>query len=155
MNHVFSISRSRTVDSSNLSDAEVSPPLLVAPNVAQTGTGLATSNTSQVGTTVDVVSDFYWTYSKLKESRQEVPKIILTERRLKSNALISQLKYSFGVTKDAVTAAVNKLPDNVKNDLNDFFKNIETNTGVVQNTTNFVNKFDFLQDNNDIYDNNP
>jgi len=155
MNHVFSISRSRTVDASNLSDAEVSPPLLVAPNIAQTGTGLATSNTSQVGTTVDVVSDFYWTYSKLKESRQEVPKIILTERRLKSNALISQLKYSFGVTKDAVTAAINKLPDNVKNDLNDFFKNIETNTGVVQNTTNFVNKFDFLQDNNDIYDNNP
>lgn len=155
MNHVFSIARSRTVDSSNLSEAEVSPPLLVAPNVAQTGTGVAGSNYTQGGTTVDIVSDFYWTYSKLKEARQEVPRIILTEKRLKANALISQLKYSFGVTKDTVTAAVNKLPENIKNDLNDFFKNIENNTGVVKKSTDFINKFDFLQDNNDIYDNNP
>jgi len=155
MNHVFSIARSRTVDSSNLSDAEVNPPLLVTPNVAQTGPGVADSNYTQGGTTVDIVSDFYWTYSKLKEARQEVPRIILTEKRLKANALISQLKYSFGVTKDTVTAAVNKLPENIKNDLNDFFKNAEEKTGIGKKTSEFFNQFDALQDNNDIYDNNP
>jgi len=155
MNHVFSISRGRTIDSSNLSDAEVNPPLLVAPNVSQSGTGIASSNYAQTGTTVDVVSDFYWTYSKLAQARQEVPKIILTERRLKANALISQLKYSFGATKETVTAAINKLPDDVKNDINDFFKTIEESTGIGQKTAEFTNKFDFLQDNNDIYDKNP
>ena len=57
--------------------------------------------TTQGGTTattqINVVRDFYWTYSPVGDvARAEVPRIILTERKLRTNALISQLKYSLG-----------------------------------------------------------
>jgi len=39
--------------------------------------------------------------------------------------------------------------------LNDFFKNAEEKTGIGKKTSEFFNQFDALQDNNDIYDNNP
>lgn len=46
---------------------------------------------------VDVVSNFKWTNSPGGQaSREEVPSIYLTERRLLTNALIAQLKYSLG-----------------------------------------------------------
>jgi hypothetical protein len=54
---------------------------------------------------LDVVKDFYWTYSK-PESREEVPSIFLRERRLKVNALVSQLKYSLGFAAAEANAAV-------------------------------------------------
>jgi hypothetical protein len=41
---------------------------------------------------IDVVNNFHWTSSQLS-SRQDIPAIILKERRLKTNALISQLAY--------------------------------------------------------------
>jgi hypothetical protein len=62
--------------------------------------GAGPNNISNIGNTygnqlVNVVRDFYWTYSKPGDtSRAEVPKVILTERRLKTNALVAQLKYS-------------------------------------------------------------
>jgi hypothetical protein len=52
------------------------------------------------GSDVNVVRDFYWTYSKTgADARAEVPRVLLTERRLKTNALVSQLKYSLGALK--------------------------------------------------------
>lgn len=48
---------------------------------------------------VNVVRDFYWTYSPPGDTaRAEVPRLILTERKLRTNALIAQLKYSLGQT---------------------------------------------------------
>lgn len=54
---------------------------------------------------LDVVKDFYWTYSK-PESREEVPSIFLRERKLKVNALVSQLKYSLGFAAAESVAAI-------------------------------------------------
>jgi len=49
---------------------------------------------------VNVVRDFYWTYSPIgDESRAEVPRIILTEKQLKTNSLVAQLKYTLGQTQ--------------------------------------------------------
>jgi hypothetical protein len=59
---------------------------------------------------VDVVKDFYWTYSK-PESREEVPSIYLKEKRLKVNALVSQLKYSLGFAAAEASAAIETLRD--------------------------------------------
>jgi hypothetical protein len=41
---------------------------------------------------IDVINGFYWTSSQLS-SRQDVPAIVLKEKRLKQNSLISQLAY--------------------------------------------------------------
>ena len=74
--------------------------------------GTQANNVSNGGSTagnqqVNVVRDFYWTHSKPGDvSRSEVPKIILTERALRTNALISQLKYSLGAAIDTAPAAV-------------------------------------------------
>ena len=74
--------------------------------------GTQANNVSNGGSTagnqqVNVVRDFYWTYSKPGDvSRSEVPKIILTERALRTNALISQLKYSLGAAIDTAPAVV-------------------------------------------------
>lgn len=57
---------------------------------------------------LDVVRDFYWTYSK-PESREEVPTIFLKEKTLKVNALVSQLKYSLGFAAREGQAAINTL----------------------------------------------
>jgi hypothetical protein len=75
---------------------------------------------------INVVRDFYWTYSKLNEGRQEVPRIILTERKLRTNALVSQLKYSLG---------------QVSNNLTQTFQNINTfaaNNGASEGLKNFI-----------------
>jgi len=58
------------------------------PELKPTGTGL-----------INVVRDYYWTQSPLKDFRQEVPRIILTEKRLQTNSLIAQLKYTLGQLK--------------------------------------------------------
>lgn len=41
---------------------------------------------------IDVINGFYWTTSQLS-SRQDVPSVILKEKKLKQNSLISQLAY--------------------------------------------------------------
>lgn len=60
---------------------------------------------NRVTSYLDVVKDFYWTYSK-PESREEVPSIFLRERKLKVNALVSQLKYSLGFAAAESVAAI-------------------------------------------------
>jgi hypothetical protein len=69
------------------------------------------AGSSGVGTTtqINVVKDFYWTYSKLNEGRQEVPRIILTERKLRTNALVSQLKYSLGQTTGGLSQSLQNI----------------------------------------------
>ena len=67
------------------------PPYLVAPG------------NSEKGTIVDVAKNYYWTYSKPGDvARKEVPTIFLKEKKLKVNALISQLIYSFGASVDSM-----------------------------------------------------
>lgn len=67
-------------------------------NAVQRGIAAATAATTAY---LDVVRDFYWTYSK-PQSREEVPTIFLRERKLKVNALINQLKYSLGFVTGTV-----------------------------------------------------
>jgi len=162
MDHVFSIARVRDFNTfSQNNNVDVEPPLLVSPNNTPLGSGIGKSLATPQGGVVDVVSDFYWTYSKLRESRQEVPKIILTERKLKTNALISQLKYSLGASADNIKGIVNNLPDGIKNPLYNFINQVKQSDAgkSLGNSSDAVkskiNQIDFLQDNNSIYDKNP
>ena len=160
MNHVFSVSRTQSIETSTNGDAEVAPPSLVAPANTPLGGGQGNNASALMGETVNVVSDFYWTYSKLKEARQEVPRIILTEKKLKSNALVSQLKYSYGVTKDSINAALDKLPDDTKNNIINVVKGTKDTVAAQQIGGKTLgdqlkDKFDFLQDDNSIFDTNP
>jgi len=53
---------------------------------------------------VNVVRDYYWTYSPVGDkSRAEVPRIQLVERRLKTNALVAQLQYTLGAASTTLT----------------------------------------------------
>jgi hypothetical protein len=74
-------------------------------NSAATPTRGIAAGARAITSYLDVVKDFYWTYSK-PESREEVPSIFLRERRLKVNALVSQLKYSLGFAAAEANAAV-------------------------------------------------
>jgi len=61
-------------------------------------------------TIIDVVKDFYWTYSKKGEpARLEVPSIFLSEKRLKTNSVIAQIKSSFGASVEGISNIVNYL----------------------------------------------
>lgn len=112
MNHVFSISKSRNFSDirSKHDKTDVSTPYLVSPS--NTSYGGATNSDGSIvkGGTVNVVKDFYWTYSKTGEkAREEVPRIILQEKRLRVNTLISQLKYSFGASATGVSGGLRDL----------------------------------------------
>jgi len=159
MDHVFSISRTRSyTEFKQDNTVDVEPPILVSPQNTPQGAGIGQSTATPLGGVVNVVRDFYWTQSKALEGRQEVPKIILSEKRLKSNALISQLKYAFGVTRDNIGGIVKNLPTNLSNRLQKWgSKQItaltESDTG--QAVTDFYNAQNYLQDNNDVYKENP
>ena len=90
------------------SNAVVTLPILTSSgNQTNTTATALNKTTSHV---VNVVRDFYWTYSKPGDSsRLEVPRIILTERRLRTNALISQLKYSLGAILGDASGVVSDL----------------------------------------------
>ena len=89
-----------TSNNSTNTGSPTTTPNAVTPLPVLSPAGSKPNNIANTGSTngnqlVNVVRDFYWTYSKPGDvSRSEVPKIILTERRLKTNALIAQLKYS-------------------------------------------------------------
>jgi len=154
MDHVFSIApNTNNFSPASITgkDIEVSLPTLVAPNNNTFGGGFSNPSNSSYGTTVDVVSDFYWTYSKTKEARQEVPKIILTEKRLKVNALVSQLKYSYGVAKQNISSAFKKLPDEFKSFIPSFISG-ETVENIENKLSNFAPE---TLDNNSLFDSNP
>jgi hypothetical protein len=162
MQHVFSVARVRNFeDFQENSEVDVEPPILVSPVNTPLGSGIGRSLSTPLGGTVDVVSDFYWTYSKLIDSRKEVPKLLLTERRLKTNAMVNQLKYSFGVSNSNIGEIAKSIPDGIKNPLYNFLAGAkQTQTG--QQVTKFsnaveakVNQLDFFKDNNNIFENNP
>jgi hypothetical protein len=83
----------------------VALPTIKASNAASTVSTRSNTTPSQI----NVVRDFYWTYSKLGEGRQEVPRIILTERKLRTNALVSQLKYSLGQATGGVAQTLQNI----------------------------------------------
>lgn len=109
---------------------------------------------------LDVVSDFYWTYSK-KSSREEVPTIYLKEKRLKTNALVSQLKYSLGyAAAEAGTAAgkIHSLIDSIdgkENFFSDIFSAISNTTiSAATSLTNAISKL-LPEDENPTLKNSP
>jgi hypothetical protein len=96
------------------SNAVVSLPILTASG-NQTNTTATALNNKKFNQIVNVVRDFYWTYSKPGDSsRLEVPRIILTERRLRTNALISQLKYSLGAVIGDINGITQDLNSSTK-----------------------------------------
>lgn len=97
--------------------AEIALPKLVKVDSAKSvtssakrGVGAAVASTSSY---LDVVRDFYWTYSK-PGAREEVPTIFLKEKRLKVNALISQLKYTLGFTGGLIQDDIQAVRDIVQ-----------------------------------------
>ena len=90
----FTSDNSTSAGGSSISSNAVTPLPKLSPSGSQP------NNVSNAGSTkgnqlVNVVRDFYWTYTKPGDvSRAETPRIILTERKLKTNALIAQIKYS-------------------------------------------------------------
>jgi len=74
-----------------------SPQSIALPEIKAAGNTSSAPGAPTGTSLVNVVRDFYWTYSPVgDEARAETPRIILTERKLRTNALISQLKYSLG-----------------------------------------------------------
>lgn len=101
-------------------------------NAVQRGIAAATSATTAY---LDVVRDFYWTYSK-PQSREEVPTIFLRERKLKVNALINQLKYSLGFTPGTISDATRKaasLLNDLKTSQPNFYNDIAPIASIIQN----------------------
>jgi len=158
MNHVFSISRTTSLNDFKQSNTvDVEPPILVSPQNTPLGGGIGQSAATPQGSVVNVVRDFYWTHSKLVQSRKEVPRIILSEKRLKANALISQLKYAFGVSAAAAGEFVNNLPENLKSPLQAFGKKL-SETQVAQQAGDLANRINEglnLDDNNNVFKENP
>jgi hypothetical protein len=72
-------------------------PSLVPPNTDGEQYNVKTNNSgSPTITTVNVARDFPWTYSPPGAvARAETPKVYLLEKRLKTNALMSSIAYSF------------------------------------------------------------
>jgi hypothetical protein len=83
-----------------------------ASTTASTAAGQA-AGISSSSNIVDVVRDFYWTYSP-KSSRIEVPTIQLAEKQLQVNALVSQLKYTLGL----LPGTIDSTGDAIRNKLN-------------------------------------
>lgn len=61
-------------------------------------------NLDTYGDDIDVVKDFPWTKSP-KSSRTDVPKLILKEKRLKTNSTVSNAAYSLNTLLEAAPAA--------------------------------------------------
>lgn len=61
-------------------------------------------NLDTYGDDIDVVNNFPWTKSP-KTSRTDVPKLILKEKRLKTNSTVSNAAYSLNALADVVPAA--------------------------------------------------
>ena len=99
-NFLWSFSSDNSGLGGSTAQTSIRMPKLVAPG---------DSGTSTARTQINVVKDFYWTYSKLNEGRQEVPRIILTERKLRTNALVSQLKYSLGQAGNGISQTIDTL----------------------------------------------
>lgn len=75
--------------------------------------------------TVNVARDFPWTYTKAGDvARAETPRIYLKEKRLKTNAFISSILYSFGSSIQGASKVIATLKDSLGAD-NSFIKTLE------------------------------
>lgn len=63
---------------------------------------------------IDVVNGFYWTNSQLS-SRQDVPSIMLKEKRLKTNSLIAQLAYYSLIASEKGGQATGRIANLISN----------------------------------------
>jgi hypothetical protein len=127
----------------------ISPDVIALPRITPTG-GLA-SNFAAPGKTpqtnlINVVRDFYWTYSPVGDvARAETPRIVLTERKLRTNALVAQLKYSLGQTySGAQQVAGNLQLSQFLNSLADGYGNTFVNPALGKEAT--TNLKQFIQD---------
>jgi len=97
----------------NAGTSDVSPNAVSLPVIQPAGSianNFGNGSASTGTRLVNVVRDFYWTYSPPGDiARAEVPRIVLTERKLRTNALISQLKYSMGQTFSGGYQAIQNL----------------------------------------------
>lgn len=84
------------------------------------------------GGTVDVVKHWYWTHSPKPYSREEVPYVRLIEKRLRANALISQLKYSLGQAVGQTAGVLEELAN--KPDTSNLVKAIAKDVKTLQKT---------------------
>ena len=74
------------------------------------------SVSSNVDGLIDVINEFHWTSSQLS-SRQDIPSIMLKEKRLKQNSLVAQLAYYGMIASEeggAVTGRLSNLFSNSK-----------------------------------------
>jgi len=75
--------------------------------------------------TVNVARDFPWTYTKAGNvARAETPRIYLKEKRLKTNAFISSILYSFGSSIQGASKVIDTLKENLGAD-NSFITTLE------------------------------
>lgn len=118
----FSFIRDNINDAVNKKGALDSLPPLLRP-VSNNSSSML--NGKQTGIKpINVVKDFNWTYSpKGEKGRAEVPYVLLTEKRLKTNALASQLKYSFGGAIQGVSN-VSKYVQSLGSNANSFVNTI-------------------------------
>ena len=135
---------------------ESNPPVLKPPG-----------GSSQI---IDVVNDFYWTYSKKgTPNRLEVPAIYLREKRLKTNSLISQIKSSFGASIEGTSRVIDYikssstvaqgianssffktlqgLASNLQQAGSQTFQNVAGNSQIVQDIKNATDDNNFLMNN--------
>ena len=80
------------------------------------------SVSSNVDGMIDVVNGFYWTSSQLS-SRQDVPSIMLKEKRLKTNSLVAQLAYYGMIASEEGGAVSGRLAN--------FFSNSKLSSGAI------------------------
>lgn len=116
----------------NTGTSDVMPQSISLPVISPAGSTSNMPGASIPTSMVNVVRDFYWTYSPVGDiARAETPRIILTERKLRTNALISQLKYSLGQTANGLaqtTQNIQTFTSNTgANGLANFIQSLKTN----------------------------
>lgn len=92
--------------------AESDIPILVPPSAERKNqiVNSSFSSDNKAPYIVNVVNDFPWTYSKPGEkARLETPKIIMIEKRFKTNALISNIIYAYATAEEDFNKLINNL----------------------------------------------
>ena len=119
--HVFQFDESSIVGENPNNQG---PPRLVAPG-------------GRKGALVDVVNDYYWTYSKTDPiAREETPTLFLKEKELKTNALVAQLLYTIGAAGEGFTEVAGDIVgqqnvESFKSAIVKTFKNVMSDPNVV------------------------
>lgn len=106
----WDITKERKTSGKNVASFESYTPLLVPATKDKTLYNVPENSGRVPPTTVNVVRDYPWTYSKPGDTaRAETPRIIMKEKRLKTNAFISSIAYSFANATQGVQQTLNFL----------------------------------------------